>query len=147
MGNNISQQSEKEGNSSQDLEQDITSLNDKESDLSETPKKPLKISSGSIEDLRQSSRARAPRTLYSGQITYGSTRLSNRLFDIPGQPDQNLDSGNTPSSLARFTNTRVLQSHVYMVPTLRMLEINIDKKDNNEPNSLIQAMNFSDRPK
>ncbi len=84
MGKNTSKQPEKEGNDSQDLEQDLTALDDLESELSDPPEKePLEINSGSIETSRRSRQARAPRTLYPGQITYGSAPISRRLVHTP----------------------------------------------------------------
>ena len=134
-GGNTSLQPEKEGNNSQGQEQDLTSHDDLESELSESPEEPLEISSGREENLRRSGRTRAPRTLYPGQITYGSTAISSRLLGAPGHPDESLDSRDTSSNLAQFASTRVPQSHIHMVQTLRMLEANIDNEGDDEPNT------------
>ena len=147
VGDNDSQQPEKEGDNSQGLEEDLTNFDDLESELSEPPEEPLETNSGSNESLRRSGRNRAPRVLYPGQITYGSTPISSRLLDTPRQSDQNPNNGDMPSSLARFTSTRVPQSHVHMVQTLRMLEANIDNEGDDEPSTLKQAMHCSDWPK
>ena len=72
VGENILLKPEKEGNDSDDLEQDITDFDDLESKLSDASEEHLEINCGGIEVLRRSRRARAPRTLYPGQITYGS---------------------------------------------------------------------------
>ena len=145
VGENTSKQPEKERNDSQDLEQDLTALDDLESELSDPPEEePLVINSGSTETSRRSGRARAPRTLYPGQITYGSAPISRRLVDNPTQPNLNPNTPETPSSLAQFTSTRVAQSHIHMVQTLRMLESNLDNEGDDEPNSLNQAMHRTD---
>ena len=140
-------QSEKEGKNSQGYEQDMTNLDDLETELSEPPEEPLEINSGSKENLRRSGRTRAPRTLYPGQITYGSTPISSKLLDTPRHSDENPDINDTSSSLARFTSTRTSQSHVHMVQILRMLEANIANEGDDEPGTLKQAMNCSDWPK
>lgn len=99
VGDNISKLPEKEGNILERQEQNTDDLNDLESELSEPPKEPLQEplekSFSSTENIRRSGRARAPRVLYPGQASYGSN------------PNQNIDHGNTPSSLARFTSSRV----------------------------------------
>ena len=89
VGDNISQQPEKEGNNSQGQKQDMTNFDDLESKLSEPPEEPLETTSGSRETLRRSGRTRTPRTLYPGQISYGSTAISNRPSR---QSDQSLSS-------------------------------------------------------
>ena len=148
VGENTSKQPEKEGNDSQDLEQDITAFDDLESELSDPPEEePLEINSGSIEISRRSGRARAPQTLYPGQIIYGSAPISRKLVDNPSQPNPSLTTPETPSSLARFTSNRVAQSHIHMVHTLRMLESNVNNEGDDEPNSLKQAMHRADWPK
>ena len=101
VGDKISQQPEKEGNNFQGLGQDMTNFDDLESELSELPEEPSETNSGSGENLRRSGRTRIPRTLYPGQITYGSTTISSRLLDTPEHSDQNIhDSGSISSSLA-----------------------------------------------
>ncbi len=105
---NTSKQTKKEGNDSQDLEQDLTALDDLESELSDPPEEqPLEINSGSTETSRQSGRARAVRTLYPGQITYGFAPISRKLVNNPTPSNLNLNTPETPSSLAGFTSTRV----------------------------------------
>ena len=104
----------------------------------------LETNSGSIESSRRSGRARAPRKLYPGQITYGSAPISRKLVDNPSQPSSNPASPDTPSSLAQFTSTRTAQSNVHMVQTLRMLESNIDNKGDDERNTLKQAIRRPD---
>ncbi len=133
------------GNDSQDLEQNLTALDDLESEVSDPPEeKPLEINSGSTVTTRRSERARAPRTLYPGQITYGSAPISRRLVDKPTQSNLNPNTPEISSSLARFTSTRVAQSRIQMVQILRMLESNIDNEGDIEPNSLNQAMHRTD---
>ncbi len=145
MGENTSKQPKEEGNDSQDLEQDLTALDDLESELSDLPEEePLEINSDSKETSRQSRRARALWTLYPGRITYGSAPISRRLVDNSTQSSLNLNTAETPSSLERFTSTRVAQSPIHMVQTLRMLESNVDNKGDDEPNSLNQAMHRTD---
>ncbi len=145
VAKNTSKQPEKEGNDSQDLEQDLTALDDLESELSDPPeKKPLEINSGSTETSRQSGQPTAPRTLYPGQITYGSAPISRRIVDNPTQPNLNPNTTETPSSLARFTSTCVAQCQIHMVQTLRILESNMDNEGDDEPNSLNQAMHRTD---
>lgn len=85
--------------------------------------------------------------LYFGQITYGSIKISSRLLDTPKHPDSNVDSRDTSSRLAQFTSIRVPQSHVHIVQILRLLEANVDNKEDDEPNILKQAMRRSDWPK
>ena len=85
----------------------MTSSDNPENELSEPPEEFLEINFGSRESLRRSGQTRAPQTLYLGQITYDSTPISSRLLDNLRHPDQNFDSGDTPSSLAQFTSTRM----------------------------------------
>lgn len=39
------------------------------------------------------------------------------------------------------------KSHIYIVQTLRMLEVNVDNKGNDKLNTLKQAMHHSNLPK
>ena len=145
VGDNISKLPKEGRNNSEDLGQNITTFEDPESELSEPPEEePLETNFGSIVNSRWSRRTWAPWIFYSGQVTYGSAPISKRLLEKPSQPNPNLATPETPSNLARFTNTRVAQSHVYMVQTLRMLESNVDNKGDDEPNTLKQAMHCSD---
>ena len=145
VGSNISKHPEKKKNASQDLEQDMTIVDDLESKLSEPPEEmSLETNSGSMESSRQSGRARAPRKLYPGQITYCSSPISRKLLDNRSQPSLNSDSPDTFSSLAQFTSTRTAKSNVHMVQTLRMLESNVDNERDDEPNTLKQALRRPD---
>ncbi len=147
VGENISKQLETEGNDSPDREQDMISFDDQENELSEPPEELLEISSGGKESLRRSVRTRAPRTLYSDQITHSSTKISSRVSNISVHPDQNLDSRDMSSSLARFASTCVLQLHIHMIQNFRMLEANVDNAGDDEPDILKQAIFCSDWPK
>ncbi len=145
MGENTSKQPEKGENDYQDLEQHITAFDNLESKLSDLlEEEPLEINSGNIEISRQSRQARAPRTLYPGQIIYSSALVLRKLVDNPSQSNPNLTTLKTLSSLARFTSTCVAQSHIHMVYTLRMLESNVNNEGDDEPNSLKQAMHRID---
>lgn len=106
--------------------------------------KSLETTFGSKETLHQSGQTRTPQTLYSGRINYDSTAISNRSFR---QLDQNFYSKDIPFSLARFTSTRVSQSYIHIVQTLKILEANIDNEGNDELGSLKQAMRHYDWPK
>ena len=78
--------------------------------------------------------------LYPDQITYGSIPISRRLVNNLTQSNLNPNTAETPSSLAQFTSTRIAQSHIHMVQTLRILEFNMDNEGEDKPNSLNQAM-------
>ncbi len=118
MGKNTSKQPKKGGTDSQDREQDITTFDNLESELSNlTEEKPLEINFDSIEISRQSRQAKAPQTLYPGQIIYGSDPISRKLVDNLSQPNPNLTTSEIPSSLAQFTSTCVAQSHIHLVYT------------------------------
>ncbi len=93
-----------------------------------------------MESSRQSSRAQAPRTFFSGQITYGSAPILRKLLDHPGQPRLNPARPDILSSLVQFASTRIAQSHVQMVQTLRMLESNLDNEGNDKPNTIKPAI-------
>lgn len=95
----------------------------------------LKINSGNKKSLCQSSQTQALQTFYSDQITYSFTPMSSRFLDHPRHLDQNFDNRNTSSSLAEFTSTCILQLHIYMVQTLKILETNINNKNNDELNT------------
>ena len=83
MQENISKQPKTEGNNSQSQEQNMISFDYQENKLSEPPEEPLEISSGDTESLCWSGRTRAPWTLYSGQITCGSTKISSIVSNTP----------------------------------------------------------------
>ncbi len=85
--------------------------------------------------------------IYLGQITYCSTLISRKLFDNPDQSSFNHTSPDTPSRLAQFTKTRIAQSNVHMVQTLKMLESNLDNKEDHKPNTINQAICHPDWPK
>lgn len=110
VGDNTSKQPEKEENGSQNLEQDITASDNLESEPSDPPEEELlEINFGRIEISRRSGRAKAPRSLYPGQITHGSASISRRLLHNPDQPKPNLATLETSSSRLRFTSTHVAQ--------------------------------------
>ena len=134
---------EKEGNVSYCHEEDMTNLNNLESELSEPTEELLEITSGSKENLRQSSQTQAPQMLYLGQFTYDSIPISSKLLDIPKHLDGNSDTKDTSSNLTQFTSTHISQSHIYMVQTPKILATNIANKDNDEPGTLKQAIHFS----
>lgn len=53
---------------------------------------------------------------------------------------QNIDSIDILSDLAWFNNTLVFLSHIHMIQTLTMLEININNKSDNKPSNFKQAI-------
>ena len=138
-------QLEKEKNDTQSKEDD--NPDDLKSELLGPPEKSLETNSGSKESPRQSSRTRVSQTLYLGQITYGTTTKSSRPPNAPKQPNKTFNSREAPLNFARFTNTRIPQSHIHMVQTLRMLVANVDNKGDDEPDTLKQAIRYSDWPK
>ena len=88
VGENTSWQPEKEGNNSQGQEPDIANHDDLETELSESSEEPLETTSGSKESLRRSGQTGAPRTLYPGRITYGSTAIDSLMCpDVHTQLD------------------------------------------------------------
>ncbi len=147
MGDNTPEQPEKKSNSFQNSDQDLANLGDLESELSEPPEEPQNFNSGNTENLQQSDRGRVPPLLYYGQITYGANLISNRSVNSSTKPTQDLNITDEPSSLAQFTSNYVPQSHIHIVQTLRKLEANIDKKGDDEPNTLKQAIRRPDWPK
>ena len=82
--------------------------------------------------------------LYPGQITYGSAPISRKLLDNPSQLSLNPARSDKSCSLAQFAITRIAQSHVHMVQTLRMFESNIYNQRDGKPNTLKQAIRYPD---
>lgn len=74
--------------------------------------------------------------LNPGQIIYGSATISRKFVDNPNQPNPNLTTQKTSSSLAKFISIRIAQSYIYIVYILRMLKSNINNGGDNKPNSL-----------
>ena len=77
-------------------------------------------------------------------MTYSANLISSRSVNSPTKPTQDPNITDEPSSLAQFTSTRVPQSHIHIVQTLRKLEANIDNKGDDEPNTLKQAIRCLD---
>lgn len=82
--------------------------------------------------------------LYHGQIIYGFVPVSRKFVDNLSQPNPNLTTLETLSNLAQFTSTWVAQFHIYIVYKLRILELNVNNERDNEPNSLKQAIHYTD---
>ena len=75
-----------------------------------------------------SSWVRVPQVLYPCQVTYVLNSISSQTLSSSIQPDQNLESTDTPSSLAQFTSTCISQSNIHMVQNLRMLDATLITK-------------------
>ena len=129
VGGNISKKPEIKGDAFQELKQDMTIFDDFESELLEAPEEEsLETISGNIKSPRQSRQAQAPWKPYPGQIIYGSAPIPRKLLDNSSQPNLNLASPDTASSLGHLTSTRIVQSNIYMVQTFKTLLSNIDKE-------------------
>lgn len=77
---------------------------------------------------------------YFGQIIYGFIKLYNILLDTFAHQGHNVESINTLFSLTWLINNRVHKSFINFVQILKKIEINIDIKDDDEFNTLEQAI-------
>ncbi len=82
--------------------------------------------------------------LYPGQITYGFAPISKKLLDNLSQLSLYPARSDKSFSLAQFAITRIAESHVHMLQTLRMFESNIDNERDGKPNTLKQAIRHPD---
>lgn len=93
----------------------------------------LQIISGSIEISHQLTQAKALPKPYFSQITYSSAPVLRKLLNNPSQPNSNLATLEIFLNLARFTSTSVLQSYIYIVQILKILEFNLNNKRDDNP--------------
>ena len=93
----------------------MTNSDDLESELSELLEEFLKVVFGSKVCLCQFIQAQTSQTLYSSQITYGFTSISNRFLNTPQQLNQNPENKDSASSSSMFTTIFLLQLYIYII--------------------------------